>query len=583
MLYSVTNGQEVAATMAALYILREFPFWFSHEPVRVDLGTMLRPHGDFEEISVPRNTGSGRNANKNYMKPRNQLEKYWTRAVALESLPFIDYCEQYEASPKATDDDSISASDSKAVKQVSNTPSNRSKVLVICGRDIPDIWCQVDEDKLNYYYSAVLALFKPHRKSTMLSKGQTPLDAYREFIDAADRALVDRLEEFEARLRDFCKADCSDAASPTETGEAHLLKTRAPSSMPRSSEDVTKSASRRCGEQDNNVPDGVDEMTPTMKIDMTAEKLAETSRAIVSKVPNLRDTVDATVAAYPVVDAMSVDVAFDFDKYADLIMKPDPLTSADNTAGTDVFLREFPDAPTRLDRFEECFRPVPWRQPTDLPQWTVASLPAFPSIAVTAEAYCLNFWQHTMFEVAARHLLYAYSTDIQAALHEPMYPATHTAEPYDIKPQLVAYFGGEAGTGKSTVIHALLKYAELWGRAGSVETLGFTGVAAINIQGRTIHSARNLMLTGAQHTTDPNVEMKARFSRVILVIIDEISMTDQALLGGADIASGTLAGTRGKIMGGRHTMFSGDWGQLPSIAGSPCAYTSSYATIVGVR
>jgi hypothetical protein len=244
-----------------------------------------------------------------------------------------------------------------------------------------------------------------------------------------------------------------------------------------------------------------------------------------------------------------------------------------NAVGTDVFVNAFPDAPTRLERFRECFEPVPWRQPSGHPQRTPAPLPLFPSIAIVSESFHLNFWQHTMFEVAARHLLYEYSADIAKALREPIYPATSTLHPYNIKPQLIAYLGGEAGTGKSMVIHALLTMAQKWGREGSVETLAFTGVAAINICGRTMHSARNLKLSGAENSPNPSVEAKSRFSGIILVIIDEISMTDQALLGGAEIASRSLAGRRDAPMGGRHTLLTGDWFQLPSIAGSPCTFT----------
>jgi hypothetical protein len=581
MLYSVTNGQEVAATMAALYVLRESPFWFSHDPVRVDLGIMLRPHGDFEEINVPRNADAHRNAANNYAKPRNLLEKYWAREGTLESLPFIDYCERYDISSRATDSDVMTMTDSVPGNQKTNTRISRRKVLVICGRDIPYISNDADSDTQNFYYSAVLSLFKPHRKETLLSTSQTPISTYREFVETSDRTLVDRVVKFEDRLRDYYKADRSDSTSMMETVEAHLLKTRAPPSTLWSSEELKKPGELQDDEMDTTVPDLVDEMTTSMEIDMASEKLAESSRAIVDKVPNLRDALDATAAAYPEVDGFTVDAGFDFDKYADLIASTMPFADVKKTGGTDDFMRAFHDALTRLERFEECFRPVPWSQPNDCPRWTKATLPGFPSIAATAEAYSLNFWQHSMFEAAARHLLYAYSTDVEAALDEQMYPTSHSAEPYDIKSQLIAFFGGEAGTGKSTVIHALLNFAKLWGRDGSVETLAFTGVAAINIDGRTIHSARNLLLNGAQHKTDPSVEMKARFSRVILVIIDEISMTDQALLGGADIASGTLAGTRGKIMGGRHTIFSGDWGQLPSIAGSPCEESISYTLYYG--
>jgi len=188
------------------------------------------------------------------------------------------------------------------------------------------------------------------------------------------------------------------------------------------------------------------------------------------------------------------------------------------------------------------------------------------------EAVGLNFWQHAVFEVAARHLLFEYSNDVATALREPIYPPCHIAQPYELKPQLVAYLGGEAGTGKSNVIHALLTLGQRWERDGSVETLAFTGVAAINIQGRTMHSARNLRLNGAENNPNPSLEMKSRFTRVVLVIADEISMIDQALLGGTETASQSLACVRGKLMGGKHVILTGDWLQLPSIAGCPCEY-----------
>lgn len=114
--------------------------------------------------------------------------------------------------------------------------------------------------------------------------------------------------------------------------------------------------------------------------------------------------------------------------------------------------------------------------------------------------------------------------------------------------------------------------AEKWGREGSVETLAFTGVAAINIRGRTMHSARNLKVHDKGESYNPSAEMRNRYSRVVLVIIDEISMTDQALLGRTDAVSRELSAWKREFLGGRHTLLLGDWLQLPSVAGSPCTF-----------
>ncbi|KAF1786609.1 hypothetical protein GQ600_4614 [Phytophthora cactorum] len=115
----------------------------------------------------------------------------------------------------------------------------------------------------------------------------------------------------------------------------------------------------------------------------------------------------------------------------------------------------------------------------------------------------------------------------------------------------------QAGTDKSTVIDALLNFAHKWGRTGSFETLAFTGVAAINISGRTIPSVRKLKSNGAEPNAAPSLEMQARFDRVILVIIGAISISE--LLGGTDIVSRLMAPTRDKYISRKRTLVIGDY------------------------
>jgi hypothetical protein len=125
-------------------------------------------------------------------------------------------------------------------------------------------------------------------------------------------------------------------------------------------------------------------------------------------------------------------------------------------------------------------------------------------------------------------------------------------------------------TGKSKVVEALLTMARKWCREGSVEMMAFTDAAAINIHGKTVHSSRNLQLNGADPKSAPSSEMKARFKRVMLVIVDEISISPQALLGCTDIVSRSMSARPQKFMGGRHVLLIGDFLQLPPIGGAPC-------------
>ncbi|KAJ7120679.1 hypothetical protein C8R43DRAFT_862262, partial [Mycena crocata] len=62
------------------------------------------------------------------------------------------------------------------------------------------------------------------------------------------------------------------------------------------------------------------------------------------------------------------------------------------------------------------------------------------------------------------------------------------ADAPDSKP-LRMYLGGQGGTGKSTVINALQDYFVGRGQARRFRLASYTGVAARNISGMTLHSA----------------------------------------------------------------------------------------------
>ncbi|ETK71805.1 hypothetical protein L915_21014 [Phytophthora nicotianae] len=173
-----------------------------------------------------------------------------------------------------------------------------------------------------------------------------------------------------------------------------------------------------------------------------------------------------------------------------------------------------------------------------------------------------------MYKTAARHLLFAYLSDVEDILAQPL-RRKPLQNPYEIRQQFIGYLGGEAETGKSAVIHSMLTFADKWGRAGSVERIAFTGVAAMNIRAKTMHSARLLKISGNGQRSGPNKQMKTDFAQVVLTIVDEISMTDQALLSSTDLASRDMTTSPRQFMGGKHTLLCGDWSQLPAVCGSP--------------
>lgn len=573
MLYSVTNGQEVAAPMAALFILRESPCWFSHDFMHVNLGLLLKTPADSVQITVPHEMCSGDNLQSSVVQSENLLEKYWRRQSSLEGVSFIQICEQY-AQCGSTQRLAYNGA-SRPFSQVTFSKVPHPKVFVICGKEIPDIATHHDPESTEYYYRAMLTLFKPHRQSNLMRQNQTPLAAYREFLHCGDAVHVLQLEGYESKWRDFYKSQTDSTKASNESEEAQLLRTRNSASSPWCEPSVGEGPADDGGEDvDENIPDDFFDFTNVTAPNVSTDKLVTDATTTVDVVPNLRETVGAIATQYGAANALVLEPEFSTQNYPSRVVVPEIGTSEDDTMGTHYFIKTFPGAQTRLERLEECFGPVEWIPPTPRPRWTPDTLPPFPKIAVVSEAFRLNMWQHVMFETTARHLLYAYSQDIGDALGEPLYPLNHNRAPYQVSSQLRAYFGGEAGTGKSTVVHALLKFAKLWGRNGSVETMAFTGVAAINIAGKTIHSARNLRFNGAEPNSPPTLDMKSKFSRVVLIIVDEISITDQALLGGMDSVSRRMSPRPTEFMGGKHFILIGDFFQLPPIGGSPCRYFS---------
>lgn len=119
---------------------------------------------------------------------------------------------------------------------------------------------------------------------------------------------------------------------------------------------------------------------------------------------------------------------------------------------------------------------------------------------------------------------------------------------------------GKAGTGKST----FLKYLLTETRKNAV-ALAYTGVAALNIQGSTIHS----FFKFPPHALNPNntneVQDPSLYRNLDLIIIDEISMVRADLLDAIDSFMRNNGKDRNKPFGGVQMVFIGDLYQLPPI------------------
>ncbi|KZS89907.1 hypothetical protein SISNIDRAFT_400321, partial [Sistotremastrum niveocremeum HHB9708] len=94
------------------------------------------------------------------------------------------------------------------------------------------------------------------------------------------------------------------------------------------------------------------------------------------------------------------------------------------------------------------------------------------------------------------------------------------------------YLGGPGGTGKSRVIQALSEWFSRRQQSRRLRLASYTGVAASNIDGATLHSV--LMLSqrafGASAKKNATAQMMTVWEGVDYLLIDEVSMVGCTML-----------------------------------------------------
>ncbi|MFM6962771.1 MAG: ATP-dependent RecD-like DNA helicase [Micrococcales bacterium] len=122
---------------------------------------------------------------------------------------------------------------------------------------------------------------------------------------------------------------------------------------------------------------------------------------------------------------------------------------------------------------------------------------------------------------------------------------------------------GRAGTGKSTLLQYLIENT-----SKSVAVCAPTGVAALNVGGRTIHSLFGFPL-GVLGLLDITKHLNRRVREILraidMLVIDEVSMVNPDILDAIDKQLRTARGKRGLPFGGAQVVMFGDVYQLPPI------------------
>ncbi len=133
---------------------------------------------------------------------------------------------------------------------------------------------------------------------------------------------------------------------------------------------------------------------------------------------------------------------------------------------------------------------------------------------------------------------------------------------------------GRAGTGKSTLLNHFRKKTRK-----NVVVLAPTGVAAVNVEGQTIHSFFHFKpdITLAK-VKKMKPKKKEIYKKLDTIIIDEISMVRADLLDYIDVFLRKWGKTKGMAFGGVQMVFIGDLYQLPPVVsrGEGESFSNSY-------
>jgi hypothetical protein len=128
--------------------------------------------------------------------------------------------------------------------------------------------------------------------------------------------------------------------------------------------------------------------------------------------------------------------------------------------------------------------------------------------------------------------------------------------------QLLYIVLGTAGTGKSFLIQALRNLL-----GDKCVVVAPTGVAASNIDGNTIHNMFAIPVQDFKDlAADSLLELQEKWSLVQYIILDEVSMVGQTLLGKIDSRLRQIFPAKSDVIfGGCSMLMFGDFGQLPPV------------------
>lgn len=126
------------------------------------------------------------------------------------------------------------------------------------------------------------------------------------------------------------------------------------------------------------------------------------------------------------------------------------------------------------------------------------------------------------------------------------------------------YLGGQGGTGKSRVVNALQDYFKERGELRRFRLSTYTGVAAKNIGGATLHELLQMNEMGRKTSVRARRDLAAMWDGVDYLFVDEVSMIGCEMMYNVSRGLTEVKGNT-SAFGGVNLLFAGDFAQLAPV------------------
>ena len=144
----------------------------------------------------------------------------------------------------------------------------------------------------------------------------------------------------------------------------------------------------------------------------------------------------------------------------------------------------------------------------------------------------------------------------------------HLQESIDgkVPPQLLMFIPGEGGVGKSKLIQNMTRSFENHGRSHWCVKGAYTGIAALLIDGKTLHVLGGIPVRGGKQSAQTLKRLHTFWKDKRYLIIDKVSMLSCGFFAKLSrIISTTLESEEDKIFGGLNVILVGDFHQFPPV------------------